>query len=537
MEEAMANSDVCEDPLLRHTEHSVLPRLAGSAGDPNLVQVPHIPHTITQFSLTQAQTSSSAHIDALPAELLIESLRWLDLPSLKAARFTCRQWAEAGAYSLFNRLYFAPRHDLMDIFKSITEKPAFAANVTEIVYDARMFWNHMAQRSAYSKKFMREMADRYLDLKGGSGVEYDHPDYIAGLLPEEQRRLLEEVLNESLRQYKCRLQEQTSIIASRRDFEVLCAGLERLPKVTQMSVMDRFEHPLDSQPFMWSQHEWYNKWFSEQHKATARPSRWAEAEYVWAEADYSKDVMNDYPWDFQGIDNLFEAAILHAPRIEKILIGGQISNLSADLYNTATVANAMAQLAPRLTMLKVDCVLARIADGSVLTRILRRADRLQELHITLPNHFGYVRSLSEGRKWPLLRVLDLGHGDFDYPLLKDFSTSHVDTLREVRFRTVNLRSGEAWEVAATELGKVLKLDLVALSFVSSRFGSMYRHVGEERTVVIAQRFMQRIPKHQLGMVGELGFVVAWHKQDYTPTLGFDMIRDKMPNVLENHDQA
>ena len=93
------------------------------------------------------------NISEIPDELLTEILRCLDSRSLKMARSTCCRWAKAGAYSLFWRIYFAPRRSSMELFKSITENPAFASNITELIYDARLFWGYMTDYKVYAKSF------------------------------------------------------------------------------------------------------------------------------------------------------------------------------------------------------------------------------------------------------------------------------------------------------------------------------------------------------------------------------------------------
>ena len=91
----------------------------------------------------------------LPDELLIEILRCLDTPSLKEARLTCRRWRDAGAHGLFHRVYFAPRKDIMDIFGKVTSNPAFASNIKELVYDARLYWGHMTEYGMYARAYER----------------------------------------------------------------------------------------------------------------------------------------------------------------------------------------------------------------------------------------------------------------------------------------------------------------------------------------------------------------------------------------------
>lgn len=107
------------------------------------------------FGHALLQSTPGAQLPELPDELLVEILTQLDVSSLKKARLTCRRWGVAGARGLFRRVYFAPRKDLMSVFQAITGNPAFAVNITELVYDARMFWSKFLEPSAYSEAYTR----------------------------------------------------------------------------------------------------------------------------------------------------------------------------------------------------------------------------------------------------------------------------------------------------------------------------------------------------------------------------------------------
>ena len=86
---------------------------------------------------------------------MVDVLRCLDKPSLKNARLTCRRWRGAGAHSLFDRVYFAPRKEIMGIFGEITSNPAFASNIRELVYDARLYWGYMTEYGMYARAYER----------------------------------------------------------------------------------------------------------------------------------------------------------------------------------------------------------------------------------------------------------------------------------------------------------------------------------------------------------------------------------------------
>ena len=212
----------------------------------------------------------------LPDELLVEILACLDGKSLKAARLVCQRWGEASAHSLYHRIYFAPRENVMAAFKEITSNPLFANNITEIVYDARLFWAYMAHHSVYDIAHSCGFPNRYPDLDGAFD-QFFSPDGnyrfthvgISSRIPEYRDKRVEE----SHLRYKAELQKQNSIMASAHDLDDLRFGTQRLFKLNQITVIDRFEHPLDYEPFSLIDHEWYRSWSAKQFEGTAGPSR------------------------------------------------------------------------------------------------------------------------------------------------------------------------------------------------------------------------------------------------------------------------
>ncbi|KAG6986640.1 hypothetical protein G7Y79_00075g099120 [Physcia stellaris] len=468
---------------------------------------------MAQVTLSDSQSAKVTDISSLPLELLIDSLRWLDVKSLKEARLTCRRWGEAGAHSLYHRLYFAPRKDVMKEFTEITNKPAFAANVTEVVYDARMFWSHAATRPAYDKAFFRGFPSRYEENES-SDEEMDDSDFDEWCRGSPSSH---EGLAASHQRYASLLKEQTSIIASGQDLIALCAGMKQLPNVEWISILDKFRSS-DYSPFLWDYGEWswYHDRSNKSMEGIAKPARWRSARLT-------RNELENHPWDFKGIENLFQAVFLHAPNIKKFVVGCQMSNLSTEIFRQPAAVEAMSKIAPQLTMIKLDCTPSRDESSPTwiegLTRIFHQATKLNELFITLNRSLDYAQKLFENRKWPHLKILDLGDGEVDLDLLKAISHSHADVLRELRLRNNFLVGPKDWKEAAAELGKILKLDLVALS-------SMDVAIAQ----ATARWFMQRVPNSDLGMVGDGGFVVAWHKQNYTKMSGFIEIFDEYSGI-------
>ena len=410
-------------------------------------------------------------------------------------------------------------------FEEITNKPAFAANVTEVVYDARMFWSHAATRPAYDKAFFYGFPSRYeeneLSDEETDGSDFDEWCRRGGGPSSHE-------LAASHQRYASLLKEQTSIIASGQDLIALCAGIKQLPNVEWISILDKFTST-DYSPFLWDYDEWdwYHHRSNKSMEGIAKPARWQSAQFT-------RNALENHPWDLKGIENLFQAVLLHAPNIKKFVIGSQMSNLSTEIFSKPAAIGAMSKIAPRLTMIKLDCTPPR-DDSSPhwiegLTHIFRQATKLTELYITLNRSLDYAQKLFENRKWPHLKILDLGDGEVDLDILKAISHSHGDVLRELRLRNNFLVGPKDWKEAAAELGKILKLDLVALSSMCDEVSIHGPYDDPYRAEVIAHAtarlFMQRVPNSDLGMVGDRGFVVAWHKENYKQTSGFIEIYDE-----------
>ena len=53
----------------------------------------------------------------------------------------------------------------MDIFGKITSNPAFASNIEELVYDARLYWGHMTEYGMYARAYERGYVFDYPRLR------------------------------------------------------------------------------------------------------------------------------------------------------------------------------------------------------------------------------------------------------------------------------------------------------------------------------------------------------------------------------------
>ena len=226
--------------------------------------------------------------------------------------------------------------------------------------------------------------------------------------------------------YAWLLQEQSCIIYAKKDFDVLCKGLARLPNLKRISIVDRYDGPVDYLPYIWTDSEWYfydewsakfhidSQWINFQHESFLPPSRWSDVA--------SDDENAKPPWDFRGLEHLLKAALLHAPKLKELLMGCDLSNLSADLFTSEGSARALRKLAPRLTMLRADCTRnsheLNYGFGTSIKNTLKKASRLEELYMTLPSNLADWNAIFRKIKWPRLRVLNLGDGAMSFSALK-----------------------------------------------------------------------------------------------------------------------
>ena len=432
----------------------------------------------------------------LPFELLIEVLRRLDKTSSKTSRLTCRLWAEAGTHGLSHRVYYAPRHDRIDIFNSIPEGMPFAARFTELVYDARLFSRAVLgdghPQTYYWKGFL-DLGDK--DVLGPPDLG-DDQDFGERLL-------------KSHKQYASCLRRQTSILESGKDWDILCLAMRRLPNLRQLSILDRFDDVIDISPFISTQHQWYRGWSTRQFKRIVAPSKLG-------------DIRQNRVWDFRGIENLFKAASLYAPKLQNLILGCDPGNFSTTIYGKPNTTSLKENIIPRLRKFKVDCDTPFYEDLAAqwskdITSLLYEGQHLEEMSLYLH------RSMTLKGKWPRLRILEFSNGYLDLPTLKAFSQFHAAVLRELTLHDIELRGNHSWEEVAEEIGQYWNLDLLSLNCISDRTNPKEQIRGLRRLEPIARGFMLRIPHDDLNMVNTEVAVVAWHKQNYVPTPGFNTI--------------
>ena len=445
----------------------------------------------------------------LPLELLIGVLCRLDTTSIKQSRLARRQWAEAGARCLSHRVYYAPRHDRVDIFASIPGGTAFAASFTELVYDARLFYRGVLgdpqYRCDYQDSFHISL-DEVEENRIGSvlGGRYYNSESI-------RHPGLEERLQKSREQYASCLRRQTSILETGQDMDTLCMGMKRLPNLRKISILDTFEDVVDISPFISTQHQWYRWWTTTQFKGIVMPSKF-------------NGTRQQPVWDHRGIENLFKAVSLYAPKVQNLILGCQPGTFSTTIYGKPNIRALMEKIVPRLRKFKVESDTSFYGSISAqwsndIASLLVEGQQLNEMSLYLG------RSMTLNGKWPQLRILEFSGGHLDLPTLKAFSQFHADVLRELTLHDVELRGNHSWEEVAEEIGHNWKLDLLSLNCIFESGTNLEEHIrGLRRLEPIARSFMLRIPYDDLNMVNTEVAVVAWHKQkSYLPSPEFDAV--------------
>lgn len=392
----------------------------------------------------------------------------------------------------------------MDIFTTITSNPVFALNITELVYDSRIFRSHISEPELYYKAFKNNFPTGYPNI-----YEPDMHDKWRSFITSFQMSKYER----SQQRYASLLQIQNTILETKRDFDALCAGLNRLPNLRRISILDHFAWQLDCNRWVRDDHAWYHYWSMHGFEGIAPPSTWTAVQM-------SRDgeaLLRQDPWDFRGVDNVLEAAYLHAPNLRELLIGCQNSNLSVETYGRPESAETIEQLVPRLSMLKMDVTSRDFADPlpNAMATILQRAHHLEELHFSRDFDLqGLVKN------WSRLRVLDLAHEFIESSDFEAVIRSCAGTLRELRLMHLHLY-GEAWEDCSRDLGPCLQLHFVAVSAMTDDVASAvnqepFSMIKLRQSQNTARNFMSNVSQSDVGFVSteQCRQAMAWHKDEF-----------------------
>ena len=108
--------------------------------------------------------------------------------------------------------------------------------------------------------------------------------------------------------------------------------------------------------------------------------------------------------------------------------------------------------------------------------------------------------------------------DADSHFTQAFSMNHTHTLREMRLRNIYLSEPEGWTDAADELGKILRLNFIALASMADGSIDGEPYITREKTESTICRFMQWVPKGQLRLAADGdNMSLAWHVNNFLPS--------------------
>ena len=476
----------------------------------------------------------------IPNEILSEILEHLESEPLKNARLTCRHWANAGAGKLFQRIYFAPHEEIMNVFTYITSDPTFAANITELVYDARLFWKFWTHPYAYSEAcIIAQNSLAWGDIHEGYETSmYDLlavPGFGRSLEAQDGPEARLEKVAESHGEYIERFKHQKETLDSGLDFEVLCQGLKKLPNLRMVSVFDCFCWPTDFRDVHELMPYWYELWSADIWGDILPPmskdlcSRMVENIEEEEAENIVDNPLDGCVGDLRGIANCLKAVALHSTGMTHLHYGSQLSNLPFVTLNDITIATNLENIARNLTCLKLDISASRNGQGervvkadveavSALGRILEQAQNLRSFSASSSAGYHASQQISGKQVWPYLSLLELGELPMRVETLKNLCQQHKNTLRELRLRNIDLdieRGLETWNDVGKALEGILKLRKLSLLGLYS-LASM-NHPGSpsphDWTLAFGHQVMGWIPKDMLGMEYEdddSQWLLMWH---------------------------
>ena len=300
--------------------------------------------------------------------------------------------------------------------------------------------------------------------------------------------------------------------------------MKQLPNLKRIAVLDWFQNP-DYLPFYWDNHEfeWYLRCSSKAHEGIALPTRWSEADCEDPEAHYKP--INEFPWDFRGINNLLTAIEDGAPQLRHLSFGCQMSNLSPDILLRKGHTKLLRRIASQLISFKMDVrtsytLLSSRATDLVasLRGMIKQAKHLENLTLNVAFE-DWARIFNEVQL-PKLKILDLGDGMLNSQDFKNMLHAHRYTLRQLRLRNMHIPDEIAWEDFARIVGQFLHLDLISLwSIVDATSYSIgdTAYLDVKRVEKAATNFMKPIPSHLLRKtVLETKAVMAWNIKTFEP---------------------
>ena len=423
---------------------------------------------------TLQQQKMAPQFQDLPNELLVQVLGYLPKSDLKCARLSCARCGHTGAQWLFQRVYFAPRQAAIETFLSISANPAFARNVTELVYDGRLFVSELIDSSRYNEAFDDYLRSSKGDVKG----------VYKGVINRDTYR---EVLAKSLIRYTSFYDQQQSILQDYKDYEALLTGLNNFPNITTVAALGVFLQSDRRKAHTTNDHSWYARRSRLELAESITPKRWT---------DHRKDTS----WDVRGIQNLIRAVAKRCQNVKHLYIGENseapttIFETEQDGYNdVCTLARRLTFLAMKLYTLREDDEDARRTQYNRLEGFLSQTKELRCISMTANIDVNVFKNTI----WPHLETLRMEGLTLHPAQLKTIAQAHSNTLHTLILHSVILAEERVWVETAIEVGKYLRLrriDIADLTGPGDGFFSSFFAYTEEECWEVARSFMQSVPQ-------------------------------------------
>ena len=450
-------------------------------------------------------------IRSLPDELLVEMLGKLHKKDLKSARLVCTLWSTAGAKWMFQRVYFAPRETSIKLFTDVAANPAFARNVTELIYDGRLFLPQLGTFGSYYQAFcirVAEEADLFFESVSNcllprqanfaedvyQGSIWNRGILGAGgemkVIDASAREDFRTDAGNSLARYVRLLQQQENIFTKGKDVKALNEGLNSFRNITKVSVVVDFAHCSeydlhagDSDDQYIEHHQWYSSRSYTEFGFAVPPSKWCRDSDSYYE---DQQWWEDSKWDVRGVHNLFQAVSTHCQRLKELRIGSNHYRAPMTVFQLSDIETEKIAAAARgLTTLRLYTYVTNDDDGSAyakqysyLGRLLQEAQGLRNLSSS-----GYCGGWEEsaddddedpvynertnfslflGKQWPYLTKLTLKAARVKARNLMTILRAHTESLRELRLVDIHLLGKGGRDHLATEIGQILKLHFVSI---------------------------------------------------------------------------
>ena len=451
---------------------------------------------------------------------------------------------------MFQRVYFAPRKISMKTFTDIAANPAFAQNVKELIYDARLFLPILGTYGPYYTAFA-DRVEQELDLSKNpvrNPSVISEPDFVRHVYQNSMwngenmgtDKVLKTVVRgdskafrakaaESLFRYACLLQQQESIFTKAEDLKALSEGLNSFRNITKVGVVVDFRDNLEYDPYAGDRHDQYiehHQWYSSRSYTefgfAVPPSKWdlesldeGPQLWQWQEARVQWRHKMDSNWDARGVHNLFRAMSTHRPRLQELRIGSRHNRAPITIFQLSDMEiEQIAAMARDLTTLGLHLYVHMGDDSSeyakhCLRRLTQEAKGLRNLstsncalryegsdksaddnqYLVWSERYDFRFSL--GKQWHHLTKLALKDARVGARDLMITFRAHAESLRELSLVNMALLGEERWEYLGTEIGQILELHSVCVSQLYEKSGTPdYRWPRGEQGLVLIRELMQ-----------------------------------------------